>query len=176
MASILSDFDDQFSPVIIVGGCVLLCLLLVWHDIIYLSKEYYCYILSTNIRATLWIVGICFTMPLVCMLIIYARIILFLRQQRDLIIIQRIFLSAGILSGLGFLGLIVVLISFTHSVEYPLGHRITLTGIEISLALLTLQTIIMTPQLRRLVLGRWQRNRVIPFEGVLQIRSVVSDH
>ena len=120
------------------------------------------------------------------LLLIYARILFFLRhqsinstvlvrqrQQRDLAITQRIFISAGILSGLGFPGLIVVLLSFITGVEYPLSHRITLTGIEISLALLSVEMIIVTPPLRRLVQRRWQGNRITAFEDIIQMRRSV---
>ena len=120
------------------------------------------------------------------LLLIYARILFFLRQQsinstvlvrqrqqRDLAITQRIFISAGILSGLGFPRLIVVLLSFITGVEYPLSHRITLTGIEISLALLSVEMIIVTPPLRRLVQRRWQGNRITAFEGIIQMRRAV---
>lgn len=134
-----------------------------------------------NIRGTLWIVAICYTIPLNSLLLIYARILFFLRhqsinstvlvrqrQQRDLAITQRIFISAGILSGLRFPRLIVVLLSFITGVEYPLSHRITLTGIEISLALLSVEMIIVTPQLRR-----WQGNRITAFEDIIQMRRSV---
>ena len=120
------------------------------------------------------------------LLLIYARILFFLRQQsinstvlvrqrqqRDLAITQRIFISAGILSGLRFPRLIVVLLSFITGVEYPLSHRITLTGIEISLALLSVEMIIVTPPLRRLVQRRWQGNRITAFEGIIQMRRAV---
>ena len=176
------------APVLILEGSILLSPLLVWHDIIYLPKEYYCFIQFTNLRGTLWVASVTYIVPLACLLMILVRIILFLRQQstnlavavkqrqqRDLVIIQRIFFSVGLLSTFGFPTLVFVLMWFVAGVEYPFSYRIIWLAGEISLALLVVGLIFMTPQLKRLVGRRWQQNQVTAAtEGMMQLRIVAS--
>ena len=110
--------------------------LLFWHDTVYFPREYYCQILFTNARAMLYTSSISYILPLAGLLFIHIRISRFLRQQssnlaiaikqqRDLAVIRRIFISIGVL-------LSSVLSSGT---EHPLGQRITYITLEISLAI-----------------------------------------
>jgi hypothetical protein len=109
-------------------------------------------------------------------MIIYIRITLFIRQQssnlmlsvkrrqqRDLLAIQRIFINVGLLFVLGLPGMTVVLMAFFTGVEYPLSQRILYIGVEISLAILSIEMIFMTPQLRNILIKRCQQNRVTAF-------------
>ncbi len=153
-----------------------MCPVLIWHDIVYLPNDYYCYVLLTNIRGMLWLIFTCYGVPLICLMIIYIRITLFIRQQssnlmlsvkrrqqRDLLAIQRIFINVGLLFVLGLPGMTVVLMAFFTGVEYPLSHRILYIGVEISLAILSIEMIFMTPQLRNILIKRCQQNRVTAF-------------
>jgi hypothetical protein len=127
----------------------------------------------------------CYGLPLNYLSVIYIRITLFLRQQsndielaikrrqkRDLVAIQRIFINFGILIITGLPGVVVIIMSLVNGVEYPLSHRILWIGVEVSLLILSIQMIFMTPQLKNLVMKRWQQNRVIPNDGTIQMRSI----
>jgi hypothetical protein len=114
-------------------------------------------------------------------MIIYIHITLFLRQQssnlalvlkrrqqRDLLAVQRIFINVGLLVILGLPGMTVVIMAFVTGVEYPLGQRILYIGVEISLAILSIEMIFMTPQLKNILVKIWRQNRVM----TIQIRPI----
>jgi hypothetical protein len=173
------------TPILIVGAGILLCPALIWNGIIYLPNEYICFISFTNIRAILWVVFICYGLPITYLSVIYIRITLFLRQQpnnielaiqrrqkRDLVAIQRLFINFGILIITGLPGVVVIVMSLINGVQYPLSYRILWIGVEVGLVILSIQMIFMTPQLKNLVMKRWQQNRVIPNDGAIQMRSI----
>jgi hypothetical protein len=133
-----------------------------------------------------WVVFTCYGVPLMCLFIIYIRITLFLRQQsnnlalvvkrkqqRDLLAIQRIFVNVGLLVVLGLPGMVVMMMSLFTGVENPLSQRILYIGIEISLAILSIEMIFMTPQLKNILI-RWQPNRVTTIEGSVRMKPVTT--
>ncbi len=161
--------------------------LLVWHDIVYISADHYCFTVYTKVRGILWIVLICYGLPLVYLVIIYIRITLFIRhqsnnlalalkrkQQRDLLAIQRIFINVGLLLTVGLPAIVVILMAFFTGVEYPLSQRITWFGVEVSFAILSIEMIFMTPQLKNIVIRRGNQNRVTTMEGSFQMRPVTT--
>ena len=173
------------TPALFLGVNVLIFPLLVWRDIIYLPNEHYCYIVLPNIRSTLWIMLFCYLLPVTCLLLIHIRITIFLRQQtinlavvmkerqqRDLMIIQRIFVIVGVLFVLGLPGTIVTFMPFITGVSIYLDQRIMLLAAETSLAVLSIAMILMTPQLEKLVVERWQENQLITIEDVVQMETV----
>lgn len=176
------------APILILEGSILLSPLLIWHDIVYLPNEYYCFIQFTNLRGTLWVASVNYIVPLSCLLMILIRIILFLRQQptnlavtvkqrqqRDFVILQRIFFNVGLLSTFGFPTLVFVLMWFVADMEYSFSYRIIWLAGETSLALLVVGLVFMTPQLKRLVMRRWRQNQVTRMtEGMMQMRTVAS--
>jgi hypothetical protein len=118
-------------------------------------------------------------------LLIYIRITVFIRQQssnlaleiqrrqkRDLVAIQRIFINVGILISTGLPGVVVIIMSLINGVEYPLSYRILWIGTEVSLVILSLQMIFMTPQLKHLVMRRWKQNQVATIEAPIQMRPI----
>jgi hypothetical protein len=170
-----------------VVAAVLACPLLVWHDVIYLPLESYCYLLSTNIRSMLWLLFICYGLPLVYLMLIYIRITLFIRQQsnnlaveikrrqqRDLVAIQRIFMNVGLLVVIGLPGVVLIIMGLITGIAHPLSYRILLIGLEVSVAVLSVEMVFMTPQLKHIVLRRWQQNRVAIIEGSIQMRPVAT--
>jgi hypothetical protein len=170
-----------------VVAAVLACPLLVWHDVIYLPLESYCHLLSTNIRSMLWMIFICYSLPLTYLMLIYIRITLFIRQQpdnlavaikrrqqRDLLAIQRIFINVGLLVVLGVPAVVVVIMALITGIAHPLSYRILMTGFEVSATVLSVEMVFMTPQLKHIVLRRWQQNRVAIIEGPIQIRPITT--
>jgi hypothetical protein len=141
----------------LVSGCILLCPLLVWHDFIYLSDEYYCFVLFTNVRATLWL-----------KLTIYGRqsnkrsLLVKYNQERELLALRRIFMSIGLLFVIAIPPTIFILMALITRQEHPLAHRITMVSYAMSMAVLSVDLIFATPQLKTLLSRMWQRNRVVP--------------
>lgn len=162
--------------ILIVVASLLLCPILIWHDIVYILNDHYCFIRLRNIRGMLWMISMCYGVPELCLSIIYMRIIVYIRaqpnnltqvmkqrQQRDLAAIRRIFINIGSLILLGMPGIVLSLMSYA-GVEYPLRHRILWLGTEISLTVLSIEMVVMTPQLKNIVMRKWHRNRVLPIE------------
>jgi hypothetical protein len=131
----------------------------------------------------------CYGLPLVYLIIIYIRITLFIRQQsdnlvlalkrrqqRDLLAIRRIFINIGLLLVVGLPGITLLLMALVTGVEYPLSHRITWIGAEISFAILSIQMAFTTPQLKNLIMRRWRQNRVTNLEVSVQMRPVTPAH
>lgn len=170
--------------ILIVVGSVLLCPLMIWQDIVYILNDHYCFIQLTNIRGMVWMLFICYGVPELCLSIIYMRIIVFIqaqpnnltqvmkqKQQRDLLAIRRILINVGLMILLGLPGIVLSIMSFA-GVEYPLSHRILWLGTEISMTVLSIVMVVMTPQLKNIVMPRGHRNRVLPIELSIQRRPV----
>ena len=89
------------------------------------------------------------------------------RQERDFLVIQRIIILVGILLGLGIPSIVLILMLYITGVENPLNYRITWLSTDVSMAVLSILIILMTPQLKSIVIKRWQRNRVVPIGAIL---------
>ena len=163
---------------------ILLSPVVVWHDIVYLPTEYYCIIEHTNIRGALWVMCVCYIVPLTGLLLIHIRISIFLRQQsvtlaavikqkqqRDLVVMRRIFINVSVLWIVGLPASVIALVGLFTRNAYPFGRRITFITLEMAFAIMSIQMIIMTPQLKRLIIRRWQVNRVTTIEHVAQMKS-----
>lgn len=175
------------APILVVGASVLLCPLLIWQDEVYILGDHYCFLQLTNIRGMLWMLFICYGLPEFSVSIIYLRIIFFLRsqpnnlaqalkrrQQRDLLAIRRILVNVGLLITLGLPGIVVSMMAFS-GMEHPLSHRILWLGIEISLTVLSIEMVMITPKLKKAVIHKWYRNRVLPIERSVQRRHNAAD-
>jgi hypothetical protein len=159
----------------LVVGFIVVCPLIVWNDLVYLPNEYYCFILLNNVRGMLWLILNIYIIPLLLLLFIYFRIILFIRQhsnnqslliqrkqQRDLIAIRRIFITNTLLIAFIIPILILVIIAFITNVDLSIDHRIKMLSYGISMAVLSVETVFVTPQLKTIILSIWHRNRVVP--------------
>jgi hypothetical protein len=126
---------------------------------------------------------------LFCLLIIYFRITRFIRQQsnnqtlaikrrqeRDFLVIQRIIILFSILLALGIPSIVLITMLYITSIENPLSYRITRLSTDVSMGVLVILIIFMTPPLKGIVMKRWQRNRVIPIGNTLansiQVRTI----
>ncbi|CAF3905422.1 unnamed protein product [Adineta steineri] len=171
------------GPIQIVIAFTLLSPLVIWHDIHYLPKEHYCYISFTNLRDALWLVFGVYSIPVSCLSIIYLRITIFIRQQttnqrlvvrrrvdRDISAIRRIILNISILLSLGLPTVALLLMLVITGIEHPLIYRTMWIAVEVGSAILSVQMVLMTPQLKTIFINRWLRNRVVPAAHPLQIR------
>jgi hypothetical protein len=133
------------------------------------------------------VVFISYGLPLTYLSLIYIRITLFLRQQsndielaikrrqkRDLVAIQRIFINVGMLIVTGIPGIVVIIMSLINGVEYPLSYRILWIGVEVSFAILSIQMVFMTPQLKNIFMKKWQQNQVTILDGAIQMRAAAT--
>lgn len=179
-------------PVQLILAFILLSPLLFWHDVIYLTKEHYCYAAFSNFRGILWTATMAYGIPASCLSIIYIRIIIFIRQQannqtqtvrrrqaRDLLAIRRILTTVGALIILGVPSVILVIMAAITGTEQPLSFRITWVSLAVSMSGLSVAMVSFIPQLKNVVWKQRQRNRVIPLENVaagsLQIRANVTN-
>jgi len=162
--------------------CIFLCPLLFWHDIVYLPKEYYCSVPFANLRVTLWVIFNIYGIPLLLLLLIYSRITIFLhrqsnnrnlvikqRQQRDLVVIRRILIHVGLLMVLGIPIIVLLIMFYIADGKFPLFFRIQFFSVSLSLIELSLSVAILTPQLKYIVLKKFQHNRVAPLDAPLPI-------
>jgi hypothetical protein len=56
---------------------------------------------------------------------------------------------------------------YITGIEYPLSYRITWLSTDVSMAVLSVLIVLMTPQLKNIVMKRWQRNRVMPMRATI---------
>ncbi len=158
--------------------CILLCPLLFWHQIVYLPKEYYCHVPFKNLRGSFWILSTLYGIPLSLLSLIYLRITIFLRrqpnqrtfaikqsQQRDLVVLRRIFIIIGLLMGLGIPSIVLLFMLFITGEEYPLTMRIMWLMLSLSMIVLSLSLTILTPQLKNIILRKFQNIRAMPLHG-----------
>lgn len=128
---------------------------------------------------------ICYIVPVICLLIIHVRITVFLRQQsrniaiaikkqqqRDLAVIRRIFINVGVLLITGLPSIVIGLMALVTGKLHPLGQRITFITMGISFAILSIEMIFTTPQLKRLILRRYRQNQVVTMEYRIEMRPV----
>ena len=157
---------------------------MIWHDIIYLSNEHYCFVSLTNSRGVLWPTLSIYSIPVVSSLLFYIRTIYFIRQQsnqvtmivkrrqeRDLTAIRRIVINIFLLCGIGSPGLLCIAISVIISGKpYPLSLRILWIGVEISILPLAILMISMTPQLKQIFTKRGQQNQIAAVNDGIPMR------
>ncbi|UJR12201.1 hypothetical protein I4U23_016378 [Adineta vaga] len=158
-----------------------LCPILVWQDIDYLPNEHYCYMTFSKPRGMIYGILTTYGIPLSILFSHYIRLALFIRQlpnnqaivvkiqqKRDLIAIRRIFLHVTLLLTLVIPGTILTLIRFISGIDFSLNYRILWLGSEISIAILTIEMILITPQLKNIFLNRWRQSRVTTFVETIQ--------
>lgn len=168
-------------------GCILLCPFLIERNIVYVSDDFTCFVPLTNVRSVLYAASVSYGIPMILLWLMYFRILIFLRQQptvlpqvikrrqkRHLIAIKRIFVNISTLLTLGIPGIVIVIITLINGSIPRFGSRIFFLGVEVGMAILSIEMIFMSPKLRAIVLKRFQRNRVAHFESGIQMRPTVT--
>jgi hypothetical protein len=149
---------------------ILLCPLLFWQDIVYLPRDYYCFIHYTNIRAALWAMFNVYGSLLLLVSLIYLRITIFLRrhsnnqtilvkqrQQRDLLVLQRLLITLASLTVLGIPVIVLLIMFFITGQENLLFYRIEWLFVDFSMMGLSLATIVSTSHLKGIFLKNFRR-------------------
>jgi hypothetical protein len=168
-------------PIEFIFICALLSPLLFWHDIVYLPQEHYCYVPYTNIRGILWVILNAYGNPVLLLLFIYLRITRFLhrqsinqalvvkqRQERDLLVIRRIFITVSLLLTLGIPSVVLLIMLLITGEESPLFFRIEWLSVSLSMIGLSLAVAFFTSQIKSIILKKYQRNlAAVPLDGTL---------
>ncbi|UJR11530.1 hypothetical protein I4U23_015711 [Adineta vaga] len=170
---------------------IVYCPYFIWHAVIYLRKEYYCFIDYASIRSVIWLILNIYGIPLCLLMMIYLRIVLFLRrqpinstwmikqrQQRDLIVIRRIFVIISLLVILGIPTIVLLLMLYITGEIHPLFHRYAWFFVNISMMGLTMIMVVLTPQLKNVVFKKFHQNQVVPINESLTnanpVRQIIS--
>ena len=89
------------------------------------------------------------------------------RQDRDVIVIQRILIIVSLLMALGIPAVALIIMFYTTGEEDPIFSRIEWLFVSVSMIGLVLSLVIVTPQLKSMVLQTFQHNRVVPLASTL---------
>jgi hypothetical protein len=159
------------TPVQFLLSCVLICPLLVWHSILYLPSERYCFLSASNLAGDVWTAAFMYFIPIGCLSFMYARILVYIRRQshtqtsalrrrqiRDLLVLRRVLILVGILLGLTVPSTILEIIEYITGHENPLQYRGIWLSFQSSALALSVLTIFVTPQLKSIVINTWQPN------------------
>jgi hypothetical protein len=63
--------------------------------------------------------------------------------------------------------MVIISILYATGFENPLLYRITWLSIDVSMGILSVIIVLMTPQLKNIVIKSWQRNRVMPMAATI---------
>ena len=119
-----------------------------------------------------------YNIPLVLLTIIYICIIKHVRrhfnnqsliakrrQQRDLVAIKRIIITINVLFIFILPTLVFFIMGWINGIEHPLTHRMTMLSYAMSTAVLSVLVVIVTPQLKAVIMKIRQRNQVTPVDA-----------
>ena len=155
-------------------------LLLLGDSISYLTREHYCFVSLVHLSSTLRLAFVTYGLPVLCLLVIYIRITIFLRRQsnlqrvlirrrrnRDLVAIRCIFIIVALLLTSGFPFLVFLVMFFITGEEHLLLHRVTMLSWMVSMTGLSIGLVFFTPELKRIVMSSWTKGRVTPAEQIV---------
>ncbi|CAF1109475.1 unnamed protein product [Adineta ricciae] len=162
-------------PIQIIYFCIIFSPLLIWHDISYIPTEYNCFIPATSVRGMLWLYILGYGLPTWGLMLMYLKISRYIynqphaqntvvgnRSTRDIVVIQRIMILVGILLVLALPGTILLLIYYITGYECSFGYRLQSATLQISLLILSVLIVFMTPQLKNNLMTTYQKTRVVP--------------
>ncbi|CAF1141345.1 unnamed protein product [Adineta ricciae] len=171
-------FYISLSLIELVFSIIVLSPLLFWHAIVYLTEDFYCYVKFTHTRGILWLAFGIYGIPLSVLSLIYLRIVIFLRrqpknlavivqqkQQRDLVVFQRILVTIGILVILGIAPIIFLIMAQITGEDYFLAFRLIWPFISLTMIGSSLALLLFTPQLKHMILEILHRTQIVPFDS-----------
>jgi len=149
--------------------------ILILREFQYISQNYYCQILFTNIRGLVFATFIVFNVSMTGIGSIYFYIIYYTKKtngqlplqnrqranQRDLVVLRRIIILVGILLTLGLPSILLWLSYLITGYLYPFIYDCQWLSYALSLSVLPTTMIYSTPQLREFLANRFRRNRRI---------------
>ncbi|UJR07446.1 hypothetical protein I4U23_011732 [Adineta vaga] len=149
------------------------CVVITWNGVTYFINDSFCYVSFANIRAIIWAAFSAYLFPFLCSLMIYLRITTFLRHQtnnltllvkqrqdRDVLIVQRILIIITLLLILGVPSMYFIVRFAITGDDLPLTNRVAWFPVGISMAGLSVTLIFSIPQLKNIVKKLFQPHRV----------------
>ncbi|UJR07443.1 hypothetical protein I4U23_011729 [Adineta vaga] len=149
------------------------CVIVSWNGVIYLIDDYFCYVSFANLRAVMWAAFFVYLFPSLGILTIYIRITTFLRHQknnltlitkqrqdRDVLIVQRILILVILLLFLGIPAMFFILRFAITNDYHPLTVRVSWLSVGISMSGLSFALIFLIPQLKSIARKLFQPHRV----------------
>lgn len=138
--------------------------LFLWNAVVYLPRESYCFVPYTNLRGILWAVFSIYIVPIGCLLSIYFRITVFIknegstqtliirrRQERDVLAIRRILVTVTILTFAGAPAAIFLVRLIITGDIHPLTFRVAWLAASVAMAGLSVTLVFSVPQLKSAV-------------------------
>ena len=148
------------------------------------ASDYYCGIPYEKAAGLLYTVFIIYQFPIVCLSLIYARLVYYIRGQatqslltahirrtrRDFLVIRRILFTVSALTLPGLPGIVFFAMTTRNpSISgFYYMYRTQWMGIAVAILILSIALLIITPRLKSLVIDKLfaNRNRVMPAEHV----------
>ncbi|UJR08777.1 hypothetical protein I4U23_013033 [Adineta vaga] len=155
----------------IIVSVILVFPLLLWNAVIYLPSEHYCFVSYTGFRSILWAVFSIYIIPIACIFLIYIRITIFIkkannqtivirrRQERDVLAIQRILTTVGLLALAGAPAAYFLVRLIVTGQIHPLTYRVAWLAASISMVGLSVTLIFSVPQLKSIILKNTTKNQ-----------------
>jgi len=148
---------------------------LILHEFQYISQNYYCQVLYTNLGGLIFVAFIIFYVPMTGIGSIYFYIIYYTRKnngqailqnrqranQRDLVVLRRIIILVGMLLTLGCPSILLWLSYLITGYLNPFIYDCQWLSCALSLSVLPTTMVYLTPQLREFLANRFRRNRRI---------------
>ncbi|UJR24279.1 hypothetical protein I4U23_027246 [Adineta vaga] len=160
-------------PVQVTISILIVFPLLICRKLVYQPQDHYYFVSIFDTFGYLWVTLGSYGFPIIYTSTIYIRIMRYIhrqtnnltlmvqrRQQRDLLAVKRILVNIVALAMVAVPGFILYVVSLIDKVEYPLTQRIMYLSREIGIAVGTVGVIWINPQLRSIIDGLRQRNRV----------------
>lgn len=155
---------------------LLLPVVLATQSIEYMNDVYFCTIPFKNTSSMLWAVTVVYGIPLITLTSIHLRILSFIhrrpksqlltiqrRHQRDLHIVRRIFFTVAMMMSLGTPTIGLFIFSIIKGREHPLTQHIQWLTIGLLMTGLHLFTILLTPQVQRIIISHSWRKKLDVF-------------
>lgn len=172
-------------PVQLAMIVLIVCPLLICEKVVYLRNDHYDFVSTLDTFGCLWMTLGSYGIPLVYISSICIRIMLFIHRQtnnltliaqrRDLLAVKRILITIIVLAMVAIPGLILCVISLIENVEYPFTQRFMCFSREIGVAIGTIGVIWITPQLKSIITGLWQQNRIVLRRQLNQITPATTN-
>jgi hypothetical protein len=99
-------------------------------------------------------------------------------RERDLLAIRRILITNIVLIVVLLPPLVLMMMAFITGEDRSIDHRIQMLSYSVSMAVLCVEIVFVTPQLKTIILRMWQRNRIVPMHandaGPVQLQPVAT--
>ncbi|CAF3465274.1 unnamed protein product [Rotaria sp. Silwood1] len=149
----------------------------VWHDIKFIREQNVCLLAIHSVRGFIWSILIIYGIPIIVINIIYIQLTRFIfrsskiastRAKRDVIVVRRIVLVAGILTLMGIPSVVLkLMLPFTDVIK-PLFYRSQNIVIVTGMFVLSFILVYVTPQVKKVLIRNRKSTTATPTPTQLQ--------